>query len=238
MFRHRHLMFWSPDGAAAAEATAETTTTTEAAASGTATTEAAAATETARSEAAASETTGTTTETATASSTEATAAAAASTTTTAGPPETYTLEAPPEAGLEASDLEAFATEARAAGWTNEQAQSVLTLSAQRAIAQRAAMKAEFDAHPDLGGANAVKAEEGFLRALDRFLPASTPEGARLRTELTKSGNQHNVPFRLLMANIGRAMGEDPGLGTGAPRGTTTVRLPDPEVMYPTMAAKK
>lgn len=147
-----------------------------------------------------------------------------------GPPEKYELTAPADSGLEPADLDALAATAKAEGWTQDQAQAYTTATAKTLAANRAALKAELDAHPDLSGANAVPAEERYLRVLDRFLPANTAEGARLRADLVKSGNQHNVPFRLLMANIGRAMGEDPGVGSvragGAPQ-----RSPA-SVMYP------
>jgi hypothetical protein len=71
-----------------------------------------------------------------------------------------------------------------------------------------------------------------LRALDRFLPASEPLGARLRTELTKTGKQHDPAVVLLLSRIGKAMREDrPNLGLNAAP-PAPARKSDAEVMYP------
>jgi hypothetical protein len=72
--------------------------------------------------------------------------------------------------------------------------------------------------------------------LDRFLPATLPEGQTLRSQLNKSGYSNYAPLVLLLARIGKAMSEDKALNTEA------ARLGEPKdaatVLYGSAAAAK
>jgi hypothetical protein len=56
------------------------------------------------------------------------------------------------------------------------------------------------------------------RVLDRFLPATDPDGQRLRSPLNKTGYGTFRPLVRFLARIGQAMGEDQPGGGGSSRG--------------------
>jgi hypothetical protein len=131
-------------------------------------------------------------------------------------PVTYELTVPADAPfLDASDIAVVTELATAKGWTNEQAQAALVELGASLTAQRTAMREELDAHPEIGGTHFPAAQAQATRALDRFLPASTPEGAAFRAAMDKSGYGNYPPLVLMLARIGKAMGEDTPLATGA-----------------------
>jgi hypothetical protein len=123
-------------------------------------------------------------------------------------PERYELTLPESGLLEASDLEPLAAMAKAKGLTNEQAQAAVNEYAQSLAAQSQTFRTALDAHPEVGGAQLAAAQTHALRALDRFLPATSAEGQQLRTALNKTGYGTYAPMVLLLARIGKAMGED------------------------------
>ncbi len=123
---------------------------------------------------------------------------------------------------------------RARGWTNEQAQAVLGEMADGLSAQHQAFTTELEAHPEIGGAKLAAVRERATRALDRFLPATTPDGAKLRAVLTKSGYGNFAPFVRLLDAIGASMSEDRPIVAPA-GGAAPVRKPTAEVMFPSSA---
>ena len=133
-------------------------------------------------------------------------------------PDTYELALPAEGPLDANDLAEFATLAKAKGWTNEQAQAALTEHAQSLTAQADRFLTETKSHTEIGGDKLVVAQQQARAALDRFLPAETPEGQALRSGLDKSGYGNWTPLVLLLARIGKAMGEDRPIGSDASGG--------------------
>lgn len=132
-----------------------------------------------------------------------------------GAPETYELAVPENSGLDDSDVAAVTEMARAKGLTNEQAQAVVNELGDGLVAQRARFRTVLDAHPEVGGDQFAAAQENAQRALDRFLPADTPDGKALRAVMDKSGYGNYAPLMVLLARIGKSMGEDATLGTHA-----------------------
>jgi len=114
--------------------------------------------------------------------------------------------------------------AKAKGWTNEQAQAALTEMSTAIGEQHTRFRTELNAHPEVGGAALEQAQLNATRALDRFLPASTPEGAQLRTAITKSGYGNFAPLVVLLSRIGKAMGEDRSLATDRAAGSGQVDI--------------
>jgi hypothetical protein len=133
------------------------------------------------------------------------------------------LALPQGSPLDQADVDAIAQMATAKGWTTAQAQSALNDMTASVTAQRQAFRAELDAHPEIGGAHTAQAQEHALRAMDRFLPPTTPEGQQLRTAITKSGYSDYAPLVLLLSRIGKAMSEDPGLRNPRTATTPTVK---------------
>jgi len=148
------------------------------------------------------------------------------------PPETYALTLPANGVLDQSDIGVITAMAKEGGWSLEQAQAALNDLQTSLAAQTETFRAELERHPEIGGVNRGPAEENMLRALDRFLPASEPEGARLRAELTKTGKQYDPSVVLLLSRIGKAMREDrPTLGV-ATIPPAVERKSDTAVLYP------
>jgi hypothetical protein len=132
--------------------------------------------------------------------------AASQTTTTA--PTSYTLTLPDKGVLDQSDLDAVVAMAKSKGWTNEQAQEAANELNANLQAQATAFKSELDQHPEIGGTKFQAAQEHAMRALDRFLPATSLEGAAFRTAMNKSGYGNYAPLMLMLSRIGKAMAED------------------------------
>ena len=102
--------------------------------------------------------------------------------------------------------------AKAKGWTNEQAQSALTEYGESLSAQSVAFRTQLEAHSEIGGTNLEAAQIQANRALDRFLPADSAEGKTFRSQMAKTGYGNWTPVVLLLARIGKAMGEDTPVG--------------------------
>lgn len=130
-------------------------------------------------------------------------------------PAKYELTVPEGGHVDEADAKALETIARAKNWTNDQAQQALTEHAASLAAQSGRFREELNAHAEIGGDKLPVTETTVRAVLDRFLPASQPEGARLRADLTKNGYGNYAPLVLLLARIGHAMGEDkPGQQSG------------------------
>jgi hypothetical protein len=140
--------------------------------------------------------------------------------TAAGAPEKYSLTLPEGGLLDQEDLTALETLARTKNLTNEQAQAALTEHNDALVAQGARFLEATNAHPEIGGAKLEAAQVNATRALDRFLPATTPEGAALRSALNKTGYGNHPSLVLLLSRIGKAMAEDRPLGSGDTGGAT------------------
>jgi len=147
------------------------------------------------------------------------------------PPVVLSLVIPQgmETFADAADVADFTTIATREGWSNEDAQAFLseqvTLRKQVSDTFMAAAKA----HPEIGGEHLEASQRAARTVLDRFLPATTPEGQALRLGLTKTGYANYPPLVVLLARIGKAMGEDaPGvtLGSGGVPKTAAEKLYD------------
>lgn len=132
-------------------------------------------------------------------------------------PERYELRLPEAGPLDQSDIDAVAALAKTHAWTNEQAQATLDEMASSLTAQSTRFRSELDADPEVGGARLEAAQLQAQRVLDRFLPANTEQGQRLRSTLNKTGYGNFLPFVTLLARLGQAMGEDQPHSGGSSR---------------------
>lgn len=165
----------------------------------------------------------TTTTTPAATTTTEAGAPGAGTTTPAGTaPETYALELP--ANLEGSDLAGFQTWAKELGLSNEEAQAELDLRGDALTKQSAAWLAETQADTEVGGDNFQAAQTRARSVLDRYMPAGTPHGDRLRRAFDLQGYGNFAPLVVLFSRIGKDLAEDTGLtrqGGGGGHGPAT-----------------
>lgn len=138
-------------------------------------------------------------------------------------PERYELVLPQGGPLDQSDVDALAAMAKERKWTNEQAQAALTEMHAQTTAQHTGFLSTLQAHSEVGGAHLEAAQVNATRALDHFLPATSPEGAELRSVMTKSGYGNYAPLVVLLSRIGKAMAEDKGLSTSASTGAAAPR---------------
>jgi hypothetical protein len=155
-------------------------------------------------------------------------------------PETYALVAPEGGHVSAADVKDVETRARAAGWTNEQAQAVVTeLDAQYAR-QSDRFLAETTADPTYGGAKLDETKRLAAVALDRLRAKGTPRGDAFRALLERGGYGNHLEVVALLADIGKLMDEDRGVygrgggGSGDRDNSEEARLAR---LYPTHAPK-
>jgi len=130
----------------------------------------------------------------------------------ATPPEPVVLKDVKELvvpeGFPAEDATAIAALAQQHQWTKEEAQAALDAAHAHVVEQRAAMSARLQTHPEVGGERTAAAQAAAIRALDRFLPATTPEGIEFRKYMNATGLGNWPPAVVLLSRIGQAMGED------------------------------
>lgn len=129
----------------------------------------------------------------------------------AGAPEKYAIAIPDGSPLAAEDVAQFETFARAHNLTNEQAQAAFKEHSDAVAANNTRMLTDLQGDPEIGGANLPAVQARTNAVLDKFLPATTPEGAELRAVLSKQGLGNYRPMVKLLNNIAKAMGEDPPL---------------------------
>jgi hypothetical protein len=154
-----------------------------------------------------------------------------------GPPEKYELAIPATPGnsIDQADVDAVIAKAKAKGWTNEQAQAELNEVAQEMTALRTAIESELDAHAEVGGVHKQAAQEYARKALDKFLPANSPERVAFDALLNKTGYGSYAPV-VLLSRAGKSMSEDRPLG-GGHTGRETAQTADARLsrMFPSMA---
>ena len=147
----------------------------------------------------------------------------------AAAPAKYELTLPEGGRLDQSDLDEFVAMAKDKGLTSEQAQAVLTEHAQALAAQADRFLTETKSHPEIGGAHLEAAQKLANAALERFLPATAPEGQAFRSFLTKTGYGNSPAVVLLLSRIGKAMAEDQPIAAGA--GARSQRRSHAEVLF-------
>jgi hypothetical protein len=134
-------------------------------------------------------------------------------------PERYELavDTADAAYADSQDLERIAATAKANGWTQETATAFLADTVVQRRATNDALYIEAQAHPEIGGANLAGAGERAKLVMDKHLPATEPDGARLRKDLAKLGLTNYSPLVVLLSRIGKDYVEDSpaGGGTGA-----------------------
>lgn len=133
------------------------------------------------------------------------------------------LALPAESPLDQADITSLAAIAKAKGWSQEQASAALTEMHQHAVDTAARFLSTLTAHPEVGGAHLEASQLAATQVLDRFLPANTTEGAELRAALNKSGYGNYAPLVVLLARVGKAMGEDRPIGTRTSTAPSTNR---------------
>lgn len=134
-------------------------------------------------------------------------------------PDVYKLTIPEgaETYLDATDLKALETRARAKGLTNEQAQAVVTEHVETIAAQSAAYRAETEADATYGGDRLKETQRLANLALDRMAPVGDPQGDALRRDLVRSGFGNKLSVLAALSRLGKLMAEDGPL-TGSPAG--------------------
>lgn len=131
-------------------------------------------------------------------------------------PEKYELKLPDGAKdwLDENDLKAIETTAKAKGWTNDQAQTVLNEHAEALAAQSAAFRAATEADTTYGGDKLQDTQRLGSLALDKLRPKGTTHGDAFRSLLVKSGYGNNLEVVSFLADLGKLMAEDSHVAGG------------------------
>jgi hypothetical protein len=148
--------------------------------------------------------------------------------TPARPPASYALVVPPdsETWLDATDVTTLEGQAKTLGWSNEQAQRALEMTAQQRATESRLFRERIEADQEYGGAHLAETQTHANLVLDRVRPAGTPRGDAIRHLLTKTGYGNHPEVVSLLADLGKLMAEDqPAHGTpgrGSPRDPVSV----------------
>jgi hypothetical protein len=155
-------------------------------------------------------------------------------------PEKYALVVPEGTRVTADELAAVEAVARANDWTNDEAMAEVEAIDVSRKEQAERFFNETKADPTYGGDNLPITEKHANAVLDRFAPQGTPRADYVRGLLTRTGLFNNVHVLGLLADIGKAMGEDPGPGggTGAGKATSTAKTLTTEVAAQRLYGKK
>lgn len=136
-------------------------------------------------------------------------------------PERYELAVAPadQAWADAQDVNRIAATAKANGWTQEIAAAFLADSIAERRGTHEHLFAEANAHAEIGGDKLAPAAASAKQFMDKILPASEPDGARLRRDLSRLGLSNYSPLIVLLSRAGKLTAEDaPNAGAGAGAG--------------------
>jgi len=132
-------------------------------------------------------------------------------------PAKYELTLPKGADLwiDDKDLKQFEKVARAKGLTNEQAQAEINDRAEFLAAQSQAFYDQTADDETYGGDKFEETEKLARAALDKIRPKGTPRGDALRRMLVKTGYGNNLEIVSFLADLGKLMAEDKGVGSSS-----------------------
>lgn len=145
-------------------------------------------------------------------------------------PAKYALAIPEGARLDAADLTAIETAARAQDLSNEDAQAIVAEHAATLDAIAGRFLEETTADPVYGGEHLADTQRLANLALDRLQPKGTPAGDRTRAVLQKTGYGNHIVFVSLMADVGKLLAEDAHVAGRA--GTEATKKSPETVLYP------
>jgi hypothetical protein len=167
---------------------------------------------------------------ATADGKAATGTAADGTATTEGAPATYALTNPDADYFDATDMETFASVAKANAWTAQQAQEAVANHLEGLKAQSEAFLKRTTEDKDLGGAHLEQTQLLARKGLDRVAPKGTPHGDEARALLRKTGYENHPAIVRMFRTIGDAMSED-GRVAGQTAESTTERKRTADILF-------
>lgn len=150
-------------------------------------------------------------------------------------PESYTLTVPEADAAWANDLDVARIKdtGKASQWSQDDVNAELTALIEERKAGHAALLAETQAHPEIGGDKLAVAQKHALRALDQLLPADSADGKRFRADVNRLGLASYAPLVLLLSRAGQLMAEDNPGGTGGNGGGTEQVLTVEDALWPT-----
>jgi len=150
----------------------------------------------------------------------------------AGVPEKYTLTLPQDGPFAEPDLDTFATEAKALGLTNDQAQRMVDARVALVAKASAQFKDQVKADPELGGDHFTETEALARKGRDYLFPEGTADRDVVIGWFERTGLGNHPALVRAFARLGKVMAEDSpsrgALGGGA--GTKPKRDPE-DVLY-------
>lgn len=130
-------------------------------------------------------------------------------------PDKYELSIPEGALFDASDLEVMSAEAKAFGFSNDQAQALVNVRAEQTATAKAKWMADLTADKDLGGDHLPMTQQLARAGRDYLFPPGTPEHDLAKTFFDKSALGNHPAFVRAMVRLGKQMAEDrPHTGGG------------------------
>lgn len=128
------------------------------------------------------------------------------------PPEKYDLKLSEGSVLESDVVDQIAAIAREQGWSQEEATERLAAVEAKAMEERNARVAKWEAainaDQDLGGKNLKQTNANLDRFMNKFAPKGTPDGDAFREVLHRTGYGSHPAVVRIASRIGAAMAED------------------------------
>lgn len=131
-----------------------------------------------------------------------------------GAPEKYELTIPDDGILDERDRSAIEAYARANGLSNDDAQALLEEHAGQLRTQSETWLAETKKDKTYGGEKLAETQKLARSAIDRIRPEGHPRRDAFRALLNKGGIMNHIEVVSFLADLGRQMGEDGGIGAG------------------------
>ena len=125
-------------------------------------------------------------------------------------PEKYALKVP-DAGaafIDDADLKDLETVARAANWSNEDAQAALDEHIARVQARSDRYLAATKADPEYGGEHLTESQRLAKRVIDRVRPTDHKRRESFMAFLNRDGAGNHIEVLSFLADLGKMMGED------------------------------
>lgn len=127
-------------------------------------------------------------------------------------PEKYALVIPAGGRVDARDLASIEKNARAAGWSNEEAQAAVAEFDGLIKAQSEQFLTDTKADPTYGGEHLAQTQQLARAVIDRIRPDGHPRRESFMAFLNRGGAGNHIEVASFFADLGKLMGEDSPIG--------------------------
>jgi hypothetical protein len=146
-------------------------------------------------------------------------------------PDKYTLTLPADSPFAEDDLVGFASEAKALGLTQDEAQKLVDTRVSHVANAAKTYLDELKADPELGGAKFQATVDLAVKGRDILFPPGTEEAAMINDWFERTGLGNHKLLVRAFARLGQRMAEDTTTQPGGASGTGKKERTVAEVLY-------